>query len=123
MKNAPSHLTRRQELFCVLYAGNSEYFGNATKAYMQAYGCSYDAAKSSAHDFLTNPYILKRIDDLLDKFLEEVNADREMAYVLAQRRDLRAKVMAYVATNKVRGRIDVLRGKGVEFTFSWVGDD
>jgi hypothetical protein len=53
-------LTDQQELFCMLYV---QYF-NATKAYQEVYGCSYNAAKCNGYQLLTKPEIIKAIDKL-----------------------------------------------------------
>ena len=61
----------KHELFCQKYCSmGTEYFGNGTKSYGLAYWIDisdkkkYNIAKSWAYEILTNPYILKRIDEL-----------------------------------------------------------
>lgn len=53
-------LNDRQKIFCVYYVRSF----NATKAYQKAYGCSYEAAASSASEFLKNPKIQEEIKRL-----------------------------------------------------------
>ena len=59
-------LTFNQEAFCKLYV-SKEYFGNGTRAYLEAYGCEYDTAKPNASDLLTNTNVQMRIHALMDK--------------------------------------------------------
>ena len=65
--------------------------------------------------------ILERIDFLFDQYLDPAMADREMAFVIAQRDDLMSKVSAYDKVMKVRGRInDKLSG---ELVVKWEDDE
>lgn len=72
---------------------------------------------------LSNAIVSRRVAFLLDRYLSDDYADREMAYVIGQRDDLMSKVAAYREVAKVKERI---RGAGAlsgEFTFKWEGDD
>lgn len=79
-------LTEKQKLFCLFYIRNF----NATQAYIKAYECTYDAAKSNGYELLTNTYIraeiqrLKEIkrqaimvseDDVLDRYIKIAFSD------------------------------------------------
>jgi len=113
-------LTARQKRFCVYYATDPECVGNATEAYMRVYGLppeSRRVASANASRLLTKANISTYANTLVERFLENINADREMAFVIAQRTDLRAKVAAYAALMKVRGRTGPPSSK--EFTFRW----
>ena len=65
-------LTPQQELFCQLYAGDREFFGNGVQSYIEAYNVDtskpgwYSVAKSGASENLTKPYILERIDEIFE---------------------------------------------------------
>lgn len=45
IKIGKTGLNMRQELFCLLYAGTSEYFGNGSQAYMAAYDIRFEPQK------------------------------------------------------------------------------
>lgn len=55
-------LTDKQKLFCIYY---SKCF-NATKAYLKAYTCTYDAARVEGCRLLTNPNVKAQIDALTE---------------------------------------------------------
>ena len=65
-------LTPQQELFCQLYAGDREFFGNGVQSYIEAYKVDttkkgwYGTAKAGACENLTKPYILERIDEIFE---------------------------------------------------------
>jgi hypothetical protein len=123
------------EIFARLYGGeNSEYFGNAKRSYMLAYGYVEKAAElkdakreadygsdeyneaaralsrieanaeSSSSDLLRKPKVAQRINWYLDQGLDDVAMDRELAFVARQRKDLSSKVRAISEFNKVRER-------------------
>lgn len=80
-----------------------------------------NSARSLGTRLLANVSIQNRTNFLLDRFLTDNFADREMAFVITQRDDLRSKVAAYQAVAKVKERI---RGAGAitgEFSFEWEG--
>ena len=111
-KDAKPKLNEKQELFCKLYATNREFFGNGVQAYIEAYDIhtsnpgAYNSARSSAYDLLTNPHILKRIDELLELGpLNDQTVDRELAFVIEQKADLSSKVAAIREYNKLKTRI------------------
>ncbi|MBP3206496.1 MAG: terminase small subunit [Lachnospiraceae bacterium] len=64
-------LTEKQRLFCIYY---SRTF-NATQSYQKAYGCSYAAAMTSAHDTLRNPKIKSELNRLKEIKRQQVLAD------------------------------------------------
>ena len=100
-------LTEQQEIFCEFYTQDTEFFGNGVKSYMQAYpDSSYDSAKSSAHDFLTNPYILARINELLeDMALNDAFVDKQLLIAITQNADWSAKMAAIKEYNALKKRI------------------
>lgn len=108
-----SELTAQQELFCVLYASDRDFFGNGVQAYIEAYDIDvseagqYNVAKSGAHENLTKAYILKRINELLDLTLNDTFVDKQLALVITQNADLPSKVRAMSEYNKLRGRITI----------------
>jgi phage terminase small subunit len=111
-KEQKRELTPKQELFCKLYATEREYFGNGTQAYIKAYGLTirnnsdYASARAMASENLTKPNILKRINELLEVQLNDENADRQLAFLMEQDADFRAKLGAIKEYNKLKSRIE-----------------
>jgi hypothetical protein len=62
-------------------------------------------AQASASRLLLNGIVLKRIDELLDIYINDQVVDKETAFVVIQKKDLNAKVAAIREYNKVKGRI------------------
>ena len=99
-------LTKRQELFCHNFAQDKDCFGIGVRAYLKVYpDCSYDSARTCAYRLLTNVYIMKRIDDLMEVFINDQIVDKELARVISQMGDYSSKVRAISEYNKVKGRI------------------
>lgn len=124
MPSNARHLKPQQELFCQLYVRSERCFGNAARAYSDAYGLTeqqYPSALSSGARLLGNVCIRARINQLLDECLENKVVDRELARVILQNHDLGAKVAAIREYNRVRDRTsEKLEGS---FTFSWKDSD
>lgn len=102
----------QQELFCRLFASDVEFFGNGVKSYLKAFvrppgrpPLSYTVAKSNAWDLLSKPYILKRIDELLDIHINDQIVDKNLGIVILQNADYRAKVQAIKEHNALKKRI------------------
>lgn len=78
---------------------------------------TYNVANSEGTKLLVKPSIFERCNYLLDRFLDEDFAEREMAWVIAQRFDIRSKVSAFEAISKAKGRLnDKIPSK---VSFSW----
>lgn len=109
----------RHELFCKLYAGTTEFFGNGTQAYLEASRkfklagekrITYETARASASRLLTNVNILKRIDKELEKTLGEIGlndqfVDKELLFCITQKADLKTKVIAIREYNALKQRV------------------
>jgi len=54
---------------------------------------------------LTNDSILKRVDELLDIYINDQVVDKELAFVIIQKAELSSKVSAIKEYNQVKGRI------------------
>lgn len=116
-KSAKSKIRKlRHRRFCELYALDMEYMGNATRAYANAfkidltepevYKKSYNACKSNANELLTKTYILAYINELLDELvLNDTAVDQQLAYVIHQHSDLKAKISGIKEYNQLRARI------------------
>ena len=97
-------LTLKQEQFCRNYV-SGEFFGNATRAYKDAYGVDYDSAKAAAWLLLTNINIQKRVTQLLElEGLSDTYVDKQLIFVLWQFDDLSSKMRAVAEYNKMKGR-------------------
>ena len=99
------------ESFCQLYASNREFFGNGVASYVEAYHINlekrgaYASARTGAYRLLTKDDILKRIDELLDIYINDQVVDKELAFVIIQKADLSSKVSAIREYNQVKNRI------------------
>jgi len=107
-----SELNPRQEMFCQLFATESEFFGNGVQSYIEAYDIdltrkgAYAIARASASENLTKPNILKRINELLDASgFNDSNADKQLFIVMQQNADFSSKVAAIREYNKLKKRI------------------
>ncbi len=119
-------LTPKDELFCQYYSrGGSGTFGNARKSYAMAFDKKIETEKQKAlcdnlaGRLLGKVVVLNRCNELLDKLINDDVADRELAYTMAQRENLHAKVSAIGEFNKVRGRITTK----IKHKFEGVGDE
>lgn len=101
------------ERFAMLYATDSEFFGNGVQTYIETYDIdtskkgAYNAAAASASALLKNPVILARINHYLESRmgLSDAFADKQLAFVMAQSADLRSKMAAIREYNALKGRI------------------
>ena len=67
---------------------------------------NYQNAAASAHRLLNNAKITRRMNFLMDKFFTDEVLDRELSYVVRQRRDLGSKTRAISEANKLKQRIE-----------------
>ena len=105
-------LTPQQELFCQLYAGDREFFGNGVQSYIEAYGADtskpgwYTTARAGAHENLTKPHILERIDEIFEAHgLNDQFVDKQLEKLIVQDADFNAKMKAIAEYNKLKARI------------------
>lgn len=128
-------LNPRQELFCRYYTQNNHLFGNATRAYAEAYGYKLDTLSkerpitkrnhageavewgTSEYDkacqscaaqgerMLRNVEINSRANELMNDYLSEEVVDAQRARVIMQNENLNAKVAAIRSYDAVKGRI------------------
>lgn len=105
-------LTPQQEMFCQLYAGDREFFGNGVQSYIEAYGLDtskpgwYNVAKSGACENLTKPYILERIDEIFEAHgLNDQFVDKQLEKLIVQDADFNTKMKAIAEYNKLKSRI------------------
>lgn len=125
-KSAKSKIRKlRHRRFCELYALDMSYMGNATRAYAAAfkidlddpevYKQSYHAVRSNAYELLTKTDILAYINELLDSYvLNDTQVDKQLAYVIYQQADLRAKIAGIKEYNQLKVRIKDRMAESVE---------
>lgn len=111
-KRTSKSLNPRQELFCRYFAGLGErlLMANATASYMEAYGIkeskkSYQAARKSASDLLTNPHIKTMVDRLFNEQFKSEVIDNELLKAILQDKEIHAKVQAIREYNRLKGRV------------------
>lgn len=105
-------LTPQQELFCQLYAGDREFFGNGVQSYIEAYNVDtskpgwYRTARACASELLTKPNILERIDEIFEAHgLNDQFVDKQLEKLIVQDADFSAKMKAIAEYNKLKARI------------------
>lgn len=114
-------LNPNEQLFCQLYFGAGDYFGNATWSYIVAHEYDlpllprsdlspkqkkqYNVARNAASRTLSKAYIVKEGDRILKSFFNEINMDKELAWTATQRKDLPSKVMAMREFNQLKARV------------------
>lgn len=107
-------LSPQQEMFCQLYASDKEFFGNGVQSYIEAYDVdvgkgkgqtSYEACKAYAHRLLTNPKILKRINEVFEgRGLNDAFVDKQLEKLITQDAEFRPKLGAIAEYNKLKKR-------------------
>lgn len=107
-------LTPQQEMFCQIYAGDREFFGNGVQSYIEAYGINigekgaYNMAKSGASENLTKPYILERINEIFEAHgLNDTFVDKQLEKLIIQDADYSTKMKAIAEYNKLKQRITI----------------
>ena len=105
-------LLPRQQLFCELYAGDREFFGNGVQSYIEAYEPDqskknwYNSAAASASRLLRNVKVITKINNLLEiGGLNDVAVDKQLSFLIAQHADFGSKVQAIREYNKLKQRI------------------
>lgn len=104
-------LTIKQELFCRTYTLSIEYFGNWTQSYAIAYNIDKNknwwqkTAKVNASRLLTNANLLKRINYLLSLKINDAFVDKNLAFLIMQKADLRVCLNAIKEYNRLKWRI------------------
>ena len=108
-------LNPKQELFCRMYVNNGSTFGNATKAYADAYDldidgvsdeakANYRVANANGSRLLVNASIKSRVVKLLNDLLKDEIVDAELSKVIQQDGELSPKMTAIKEYNRIKGR-------------------
>lgn len=113
-------LSAEDEDFCQIFAGPTEMFGNGVQSYIRAYKISvvnkprrgnpkektYSACKVAAHDRLTNPNFLARINEIFEGGgLNETFVDKQLEKVITQDAEFAPKVQAIKEFNRLKKRV------------------
>ncbi len=114
-------LNPNEKLFCQLYFGGGEFFGNGVWSYIKAYNYNvpfipisflntkqkkqYNVARSGAYEILTKPDIVKEGERILDSFLKNDVVDRELVKIIMQDKDKMSKNVAIKEFNRLKNRV------------------
>lgn len=105
-------LTAKQEIFCRNFTTSKEFFGNGVQSYIDAYNIdiskpgAYDVAKSGAAENLSKPYIIERINQLLDLAgFNDENVDKQLNFLINQNLDYKSKIAAIKEYNALKKRV------------------
>lgn len=121
MTKRKTKLNPNQRMFCELYAGAGEYFGNGVWSYILAYKLNvplvaysalkegekreYELAKVKASQLLTKVNIKNKCNELIDALIKDEIVDRELARVILQNDELAPKVSAIKEYNVLKKRV------------------
>lgn len=117
-------LSPMEEAFCELYVSPTEFYGNGTQSYIEAFDVTvvkgksrgeeseyenemtYDAVRQAAYKLLTNTHILTRINELLEEGgLNDQFIDKQLKHLITQHADPRVQLAAITEYNKLKARI------------------
>jgi len=106
-------LNREQELFCQCYVSiDREMFGNGVQSYIEAYDPDqsaknwYKTVYSAASRLLNNVKVIDRINELLEEgWLNDVNVDKQLSFLITQHDDKSSKLNAIKEYNRLKTRI------------------
>ena len=140
----PSKLTRDQERFCRVYVSATEFYGNGVQSYITAFDVeivrdtgkrpkiekgkrkqmTYNSVKTESYKLLTNPYILDRVNELLEEggFNDEF-VDKQLKFLINQSADPRVKLGAIQEFNKLKQRIHEKSTMVHSFAYEDMPDD
>jgi len=106
-------LNQEQEAFCQLYINSDrEFFGNWVQCYIEVYQPDktqkgwYKAVCASSSRLLSNAKVIKRINELLEEWwLNDVNVDKQLSFLVSQYTDFGNKLWAIKEYNRLRSRV------------------
>lgn len=120
----PEGLTRDEERFCRIYVSATEFYGNGTQSYIEAYDVqvvkgtreklekgkrkklTIESVRTMAYRLLTRVDILGRIDQLLEEGgLNDAFIDKQLKHLITQHADPRVQLAAITEYNKLKARI------------------
>ncbi len=99
-------LNVKQDLFCKIFATDPECLGNATYAYMKAYGATMITARPAASRMIDLPEITARINDYLEQDgFNNVSVDKKHNFLIKQNKDFGVSLKAIQEYNKLKKRV------------------
>lgn len=122
----PEGLTRDEERFCRVYVSATEFYGNGTQSYIEAYDVmvvkgtntrekiekgkrkkmTIESVRTAAGRLLVNDKILTRINELLeDGGFNDEFIDKQLKFLITQSAEPRVKLGAIQEFNKLKQRI------------------
>jgi len=120
-------LTPSEQSFCEIYISPTEFYGNGTQSYIEAYKVEIVAqgggtrkklaegknkqmtlgsVREAAYRLLTRVDILERIDSLMEEGgLNDQFVDKQLKHLITQQADPRVQLAALAEYNKLKARI------------------
>lgn len=105
-------LTKKQEAFCELFVTVSEFSGNGTQSYIEAFDINlgrpgaYESARTEAHKLLSTPKIIARCNELIEEGgLNDQNIDKQLVFLVNQNADFKTKMAAIKEYNLMKERV------------------
>lgn len=134
-------LTPQEKKFCEIYVSPTEFYGNGTQSYIEAYNVqichsqrskvdvngetkdkskkqmTYNSVRDAASRLLTRTDILTRINELLEEGgFNDVFVDKQLKHLVTQHADPRVQLAAISEYNKLMSRIE--EKKTIRHTFA-----
>lgn len=115
-------ITPPQEAFCQLFASDHELFGNGVQSYIEAFEIevvakpnpksenyakqkTYNACRFAAHNLLTKPNILRRINEIFEgRGLNDAFVDKQLEKIITQDAEFNPKIRGIQEYNKLKKR-------------------
>jgi hypothetical protein len=112
LERLSADLTPEQKLFCQIYSSTSEFFGNGTQSYSQAYHipinsiASQNTCRTGAYRLMQHQPIQKYINELIDlNGLNDATVDKALLSLILQDLDRSAKKGAIEIYKKEKGKL------------------
>lgn len=120
-------LNKEQEAFCQLFTmSDKELFGNGVQCYLEVYNIDkseknrYKTACSAASRLLNNVKVIDRINQLLEEWwLNDVNVDKQLSFIITQYGDLSSKLSAIKEYNRLKARVIEKPPVALTYDLSW----
>lgn len=120
-ENKVELLNPNEKMYCQLYFGGGEYFGNGVWSYIKAFNFDvpllpisflktkekkkYNVARSGSSDLLAKPHIINEGNKILDSLFKEEIVDRELTKIIMQDKDKMSKNVAIREFNRLKSRV------------------
>ena len=105
-------ISLQMEIFCRYFTTAGEFYGNGVRSALHAHNLDaldqrqYRMAKTISYSYLSNEKVLKRINDLMEEGgFNDVNADKQLLFLMTQNSDYSSKLGALKEYNKLKQRV------------------